>query len=96
MSDRVETVCPCCSTKLVIDASTGEVLAEERPKTDPKQSFDDAMTRVKGGEARRKDAFDKAFDRTQHMDDLLQKKFEEAQKKAAKDKSKPIKPFDLD
>ena len=96
MSDRVETVCPCCSTKLVVDTNSGEVLSEERPKTDHKQSFDDAMTKVKGGEARRKEAFDKAFDRTQQMDDLLQKKFEEAKKKAAKDKSKPIKPFDLD
>jgi hypothetical protein len=96
MSDRVETVCPCCSTRLVVDTDTGEVLAEERPKVDHKKSFDDAMSKVKGGEARRKEAFDKAFDRTQHQEDLLQKKFEEAQKKAAKDKSKPIKPFDLD
>ena len=96
MSDRIETVCPCCSTKLVVDTKSGEVLSEERPKHDHSQSFDDAMTQVKGGEARRKQAFDKAFDRTQHLDDVLQKKFEEAKKKAAKDKSKPIKPFDLD
>jgi hypothetical protein len=96
MSDRVETICPCCSTKLVVDTDSGEILSEERPKADHLKSFDDAMTQVQGSEARRKDAFDKAFDRTQHLDDVLQKKFEEAQKKAAKDKSKPIKPFDLD
>jgi len=96
MSDRVETICPCCSTKLVVDTDSGAILSEERPKADHAKSFDDAMTQVQGGEARRKDAFDKAFDRTQNLDDVLQKKFEEAQKKAAKDKSKPIKPFDLD
>ncbi len=96
MSDRVETICPCCSTKLVVDTDSGEILSEERPKADHLKSFDDAMTQVQGSEARRKDAFDKAFDRTQHLDDVLQKKFEEAQKKAAQDKSKPIKPFDLD
>jgi len=96
MSDRVETVCPCCSTRLVVDKESGEVLSEERPKQDHLKSFDDAFSQVQGGEARRKQAFDKAFDRTQHLDDLLQKKFEEAKKKAAKNKSKPIKPFDLD
>ena len=64
MSDRVETICPCCSTKLVVDTDSGEILSEERPKADHLKSFDDAMTQVQGSEARRKDAFDKAFDRT--------------------------------
>jgi hypothetical protein len=96
MSDRVEACCPCCGTRLVVDTNTGEILAEERPKKDHSKSFDDAMTQVRGGEERRKAAFEKAFGRTQQMDELLQKKFEEAQKKASKDKSKPRSPFDLD
>jgi hypothetical protein len=45
---------------------------------------------------RRAQAFDKAFDRTKHLDDVLEKKFEEARKKAKKDDSKPRSPFDLD
>jgi len=96
MTDRVETVCPCCSTKLVVDTETGEILAEERPKVDTEKSFEKAMTSVKSGSQRREQAFSKAFEKTQKLDDLLSKKFEEARKKAEKDTSKPRRPFDLD
>lgn len=97
MADRFDIICPCCSTKLVVDAKSGEILAEERPEPDHQKSFADAMSDVQNGARRREAAFDKAFDRTQNLDDLLQKKFEEAKKKAAKDKSrKPRNPFDMD
>jgi hypothetical protein len=97
MADRHELICPCCSTKLTVDAKTGEILAEERPKVETKKTFDDAVNQVEGGAKRREDAFEKAFSRTQNLDDLLSKKFEEAKKKADKDKSKkPHRPFDFD
>lgn len=97
MSDRLDVTCPCCATRLTVDAVTGEVLAEERPQTDRTKSFEDAVSTVRGGARRREEAFAKAFDRTQNLDDLLQKKFEEARKKAAQDASnKPRGPFDLD
>jgi hypothetical protein len=97
MADRVDVECPCCGTKLTVDAATGEILAEERPKLDANRTFEDAMTSVRSGAEKREHAFSKAFDRTRKLDDLLDKKFEEARKKAAKDKSKkPRSPFDLD
>ena len=97
MADRHDIVCPCCSTKLTVDADTGEILAEERPKVDSEKSFESAMSQVKGGAKRREDAFSKAFDRTQKLDDLLSKKFEEAKKKAEKEPDeKPHRPFDFD
>ena len=97
MADRLEVVCPCCGDRLTVDVETGEILAEERPKVDTERSFEKAMSQVKGGAKRREDAFSKAFDRTQKLDDLLSKKFEEAKKKAEKDKSeKPHRPFDFD
>jgi len=96
MAERVELQCPCCSTKLVVDVASGEILSEERPKHDAQASFERAMSDVRTGSRRREDAFAKAFDRTKNLDDLLEKKFEEAQKKAAKDKSKPKTPFDMD
>jgi len=96
MSDRVEAKCPCCSTLLTIDSATGEILAEERPNQDHSKTFDDAMSHVRGGTQRRQQVFEKAFTKTQHLDELLEKKFEEAQKKASKDKSKPANPFDLE
>ena len=81
----------------MVDVATGVILSEERPKTDPSASFEQAMTEVKSGAARREDAFSKAFDRTKNLDDLLQKKFEEARRKAASDPdSKPKNPLDLD
>jgi len=96
MSDNVEVNCPCCATKLVVDAATGEILSEERPAPDHEENFDSALDAVRGGEKRRDDAFSKAFEKTQRLDDLLEKKFDEAKKKAEKDKSKPINPFDFD
>jgi hypothetical protein len=96
MADRVDVVCPCCRTKLTVETETGEILAEERPKQDMKKTFEDAVSKVRGGAKRREDAFSKAYDKTKKLDDLLEKKFEEAAKKAKKDKSKPRTPFDFD
>jgi hypothetical protein len=97
VNGKVQVDCPCCKTKLVVDAATGTILSEERPKADPTATFEQAMTEVKTGAARREDAFSKAFDRTKNLDDLLQKKFEEARRKAASDTSaKPKNPLDLD
>ncbi len=97
MADRVDVTCPCCRTRLVVDATSGEVLAEERPPVDHGKTFDQALSDVRGGERKRQEAFSKAFDRTQRLDDLLSRKFEEAKKKAEKEPGgKPRGPFDLD
>jgi hypothetical protein len=97
MSDRLDVVCPCCDTRLVVDVQSGEILAQERPRADVDRSFEAAMDQVRGGSRRREEAFAKAFDRTRRLDDLLSKKFEEAKKKAAKDEGeKPFNPMDLD
>jgi hypothetical protein len=95
--DRVNVECPCCGNKLVVDASTGDILSEDRPKPKPSKSFEDALGDVRSGAQRREDAFAKAFDQTKRLEDVLEKKFEEAKKKADKDKtSKPRSPFDFD
>ena len=96
MADRIDVTCPCCSTRLIVDASSGEILAETRPKKDATKTFEDAMSQVRGGAQRREEAFSKAYDRTQNLDDLLSKKFEEARKKAGDDPSKPFNPLDAD
>jgi len=97
MRDRVDVECPCCATRLTVDVETGEILAEERPKRDADKTFETAMSDLQAGTGKREQAFAKAFDRTRKLDDLLDKKFEEARKKAAKDPAqKPDSPFDLD
>lgn len=97
MAENVEITCPCCATRLTVDAETGEIVAEERPKADHQKSFETALTDVQHGASRRDELFSKAFDRTRRLDDLLDKKFEEAKKKADKDPGgRPRGPFDLD
>ena len=97
MPDNLEIGCPCCGTRLVVDVVTGEVLSEERPKVDHSKTFDSALDDVRGGAKRRSDAFSKAFDKTQHLDEVLSEKFEEARKKAAKDPNqKRHNPLDFD
>jgi hypothetical protein len=97
MKDRVDVVCPCCSTKLTVETASGEILAEERPKHSVEKTFEGAMGQVRTGAKRREDAFSKALDRTQRMEDILTKKFEEAKKKAdSEPDSKPPSPFDAD
>ena len=95
MKDRVQTTCPCCQTRLVVDAESGEVLSEERARAGGK-SFESALKEVRGGAAKREEAFSKAFDRTQNLDSLLEKKFEEARKKSKDDDRRPTNPLDLD
>ncbi len=97
MSGRIEVVCTCCSTRLVVDVATGDVLSEERPKVTDRTSFDEALREVRAGAGRREKAFADAFDRTRRLDDVLEKKFDEARKKAAKSgDDKPVNPLDLD
>jgi len=96
MSDTVDVLCPCCGNRMKVDAASGEVLAEERPAPKPTKSFEQAMTDVKSGAQKREEAFSKAADRTRNLQDLLDKKFEEARKKAADDTGPPPSIFDLD
>lgn len=96
MSDDLNITCPCCATKLLLDRETGEILSEERPAADHDKTFEDAMRDVQSGADRRAKAFSDAHKRTTNLESLLEKKFEEARKKAAKDRSKPVNPLDID
>jgi hypothetical protein len=88
-------VCPCCSTKLTIDAESGEVLHEERP---PRQSLS-WNAAVQAGARKQAEAeatFEKGIERVRNADDLLEKKFREALKHADKSDAPPPRIFDLD
>ena len=55
------------------------------------------MSQVQTGASRREEAFSKAFKKTKNLDSLLDKKFEEARKKAKDNPDeKPINPLDYD
>ena len=83
---RLEVVCPCCATELLVDAATGVVLREDRKKG-PRQSFDDALAAER---KRKKDSdalFGKALKSQRDSEKLLDAKFDEAMKKAAEEMS---------
>ena len=95
---RFEIVCPCCDTRLVVDAATGVILSEERPKKAPLKTFDQAVEEVRGAREKADRDFAARMDQTKHEKDILAKKFEEAMKKAEKNKDEkpPPRPFEFD
>jgi hypothetical protein len=94
-----EVTCPCCSAVLKIDTATKAVIAHTaavKPKT-----FNDmeaAAKAMREQDSRRDSIFQQSVEAQKHAKDLLEKKFQEALKKAKEtpDTGKPIRDFDLD
>ncbi len=96
MSRKLKITCPCCDTLLTIDPESGSILLEERRHHREHQSLDEALGQVK---AQRKEAEAKlarAVDENRRRAEILEKKFEEARKKAAETDEPPPRPFDAD
>jgi uncharacterized Zn finger protein (UPF0148 family) len=94
-----EVTCPCCGALLKIDTATQAVIshvAAVKPKT-----FNDmeaAAKAMREQDSRRESIFQQSMEAQKHASDLLEKKFQEALKKAKEspDTGKPIRDFDLD
>src|SRR5262245_47284125 len=83
MADSLKIVCPCCDTLLTVEPRTGAILLEERRQKRTHESLDAAMGQVK---AQRKEAEEKlarAMDEARNREEILEKKFQEARRKAA-------------
>ena len=96
MAMTLKVVCPCCDTLLTVDPATGAILLDERRQKREHQSLDEALGHVK---AQRKEAEDKlarAMEESRHREEILEKRFQEARKKAAESKDPPPRPFDAD
>ena len=92
---KVEVICPCCETKLLVDVKTGDVIWEEK-KAKPSVSLSDM---VKGLDAQRKEQeslFKKHSQSQKERDRILEEKFKESQKHVDKSSERPIRDFDLD
>ncbi len=96
MSDVVEVTCPCCGTELKVDAETGAILLEKRPKRS--KSFEEALAVEKQKEQQADSLFKKAVATVGSEKEILEKKLREAIKKAEEEKDKPLppRPIDLD
>jgi hypothetical protein len=93
MPEALDIVCPCCEAVLKVDPETGAVVWADRKKRKPKD-FDDLVTRVQSSKSVLDEKFARSVRQTKHAAEILDKKFEEARKRAEKDDSRPPHPFE--
>ena len=96
MSRNLEITCPCCASLLVIDPDTGAILREERVVKREHKSLDDALGHVAAQRREAEGRLDRALQEQKNRDEILEKKFEEARRKAGNSTEKPPSPFDGD
>ena len=98
-SSNFEVTCPCCSAVLKIDTATRAVIAHTaavKPRTF--SDMEAAAKAMREQDNRRESIFQQSVEAQKHAADLLEKKFQEALKKAKEtpDTGKPIRDFDID
>jgi hypothetical protein len=94
-----EVTCPCCSAVLKIDVETQSVIAHTAAvKPRMFNDMEEAARAMKEQDTRRESIFRQSVEAQKHASELLDKKFQEALKKAKEspDTGKPIRDFDLD
>jgi hypothetical protein len=93
---RFTIICPCCESKLTIDAQTGALISHE-DKIKPLASFDEMVKGLDKQKQVREQIFAQELSSMKDRDRILEEKFQEAMKRAEKDKDKPyLNPLDLD
>jgi hypothetical protein len=94
-----EVVCPCCEAVLKIDPATRGVIAHTaKPVPKTFNDFEEAARSMKEREIRKESIFQQSVEAEKHKSDLLDKKFQEAVRRAKEtpDTGKPLRDFDLD
>jgi ribosome-associated translation inhibitor RaiA len=95
-TSRFTIICPCCETTMTIDAQTGAIIAHEE-KAKPLASFDEMVKGLDKQKQMREQIFAQELSSMKDRDRILEEKFQEAMKRAEKDKDKPfINPMDID
>jgi ribulose kinase len=98
-SSAFEVTCPCCSAVLKVDSATKAVIAHTAA-VKPKMfgDIEEAARAMKEQDSRRESIFRQSVEAQKHASDLLEKKFQEAVKRAKEtpDTGKPIRDMDLD
>jgi hypothetical protein len=93
----IEVTCPCCEAKLTVDTDLAVVLAHVAPvRAAPDVDISDAARILADQAQKREDKFRDSWMAESKKEDVLNRKFEEALKKA-KDQplEKPLRDFDL-
>jgi hypothetical protein len=98
-SAAFEVGCPCCGAVLKIDPATRAVISHVAPvKPKTFADFDAAAKAMRDQEGRKESLFQQAVAAEKNKADLLEKKFQEAVKKAKEspEEGPMIRDFDLD
>jgi Zn-finger nucleic acid-binding protein len=94
-----DLTCPCCGAVLKVDPETEAIISHTAPPK-PKMfnDIEEAARAMKEKDSRRDSIFRQSVEAQKHAADLLEKKFQEAVRKAKEtpDTGKPIRDFDLD
>ena len=95
-TNRFTIICPCCEATLNIDAHTGAILSHEE-KHKPLAAFEDMVKDLDKQKQTREQIFAQELSSHKDRGRLLEEKFQEAMKRAEKDKDKVYhNPLDLD
>ena len=95
-TSRFTLICPCCEATLAVDAQTGALISYEE-KTKPVASFDEMVKGLDKQKQVREQIFAQELSSMKNRDRILEEKFQEAMKRAEKDKDKPFRnPLDYD
>jgi hypothetical protein len=97
--DQVKITCPCCQATIAFDRETLSILyvTEHREKAGG-ASFEQLKEELKEKEKQMSSRFQQAVSDQKQRRALLDKKFQELQKRAAEnpDEERPLRPFDLE
>jgi hypothetical protein len=100
MSNGIHEIeCPCCRTKLKVDAASGALISHKQPEKPPAiEDLAAAVAGLKGQAARREEIFQKSFADQKTRQSVLDKRFDELLKEAKEnpDTGPPKREFDFD
>lgn len=94
-----EVTCPCCGAVMKVDSATKAVISHTAPvKPKTFNDFEEAAKAMREQEGRKESIFRQSVEAQKNQADLLEKKFQEALRKAKEtpDVGKPIRDIDLD
>jgi hypothetical protein len=95
-TSRFTIICPCCEAAMTIDAQTGAIISHQ-DKARPLASFDEMVKGLDKQKRVREQIFSQELNSMKDRDRILEEKFQDAMKRADKDKDKPYRnPLDLD
>jgi len=86
-TSRFTIICPCCEATLTVDAETGAIISHDE-KTKPLASFDEMVKGLDKQKQVREQIFAQELNSMKNRDRILEEKFQDAMKRAEKDKDK--------